>query len=196
MALMATAMLTVLLCFPTMLSSLCLKWLWEIKTFHMDNVFGLQSDAWLWVYGSTASDRSRCGNGPNWPRLPGHPFYQRLNRVLEEADFDRFCESRCQGFYHENLGLPSLPPKDVLPVDADRLLRGDRQRARHRLAGEADSLSLRQFLQIGLDEHSPDHVTISRTRRLMDELTHQEVFAWVLRRCGRTGPAEGQDDRH
>ena len=40
----------------------------------------------------------------------GHPFYQRLNRVLEEADSDRFCESRCQGFYHEKLGRPSLVP--------------------------------------------------------------------------------------
>ena len=30
----------------------------------------------------------------------------------------------------------------------------------------ADSLSLRQFLQIGLDETTPDHVIISRTRRL------------------------------
>ena len=52
---------------------------------------------------------------PLWYRAelaeaPGHPFYQRLNRVLEEADFDRFCESRCQGFYHEKLGRPSLPP--------------------------------------------------------------------------------------
>ena len=32
---------------------------------------------------------------PLWYRAelaeaPGHPFYQRLNRVLEEADFDRF----------------------------------------------------------------------------------------------------------
>jgi len=45
----------------------------------------------------------------------------------------------------------------------------------------ADSLCLRQFLQIGLDESTPDHVTISRTRRLMDEATHQEVFGWVLR---------------
>ena len=40
----------------------------------------------------------------------------------------------------------------------------------------ADSLSLRQFLQIGLDELTPDHVTISRTRRLIDEATHGEVF--------------------
>ena len=30
----------------------------------------------------------------------------------------------------------------------------------------ADSLTLRQFLGIGLDERTPDHVTISRTRRL------------------------------
>jgi len=30
----------------------------------------------------------------------------------------------------------------------------------------ADSLTLRQFLSIGLDERTPDHVTISRTRRL------------------------------
>ena len=30
----------------------------------------------------------------------------------------------------------------------------------------ADSLSLRQFLQIGLDDTTPDHVIISRTRRL------------------------------
>jgi Transposase domain (DUF772) len=45
----------------------------------------------------------------------------------------------------------------------------------------ADSLCLREFLQIGLDERTPDHVTISHTRRLLDEATHQEVFSWMLR---------------
>jgi hypothetical protein len=34
---------------------------------------------------------------------PGHPFYQRLNEVLEKAGFDEFCEARCQKFYHEKL---------------------------------------------------------------------------------------------
>ena len=29
--------------------------------------------------------------------VPGHPFYQRLNRVLEEAKFDGFCEQRWAG---------------------------------------------------------------------------------------------------
>ena len=41
---------------------------------------------------------------------PGHPFYQQLNGVLEEAKFDAFCEERCRGFYHAKLGRPSLAP--------------------------------------------------------------------------------------
>ena len=41
-------------------------------------------------------------------------------------------------------------------------------------------LGLRQFLQIGLDESTPDHSTISRTRRLIDVETHRKVFGWVL----------------
>lgn len=29
---------------------------------------------------------------------PGHPFYQRLNQLLEEHGFDRFVEDRCRAF--------------------------------------------------------------------------------------------------
>jgi transposase len=56
----------------------------------------------------------------------------------------------------------------------------------------ADSLCLREFLQIGLDESTLDHVTISRTRRPMDEATHQEVFGWVLRQVVREGLLRGK----
>jgi hypothetical protein len=38
----------------------------------------------------------------------GHPFYRRLNEVLEPAEFDEFCEIRCRKFYHEKLGRPSI----------------------------------------------------------------------------------------
>ena len=133
---------------------------------------------------------------PLWYRAelaeaPGHPFYQRLNRVLEEADFDRFCESRCQGFYHEKLGRPSLPPGMYFRLMLIGFFEGiDSERG---IAWRvADSLSLRQFLQIGLDEQTPDHVTISRTRRLMDEPTHQEVFGWVLRLVAERGLLKGK----
>ena len=52
----------------------------------------------------------------------------------------------------------------------------------------ADSLTLRQFLSIGLDEKTPDHVTISRTRRLIDGETHQRIFTWVLERLAHGLP--------
>jgi transposase len=45
----------------------------------------------------------------------------------------------------------------------------------------SDSLSIRSFVRIALDESVPDHSTISRTRWLMDVETHQAVFQWVPR---------------
>src|SRR6266852_6159535 len=56
----------------------------------------------------------------------------------------------------------------------------------------ADSLSLRRFLNYGLDEATPDHVTISRTRRLLDEATHQAVFTFVLSEVARRGMLKGK----
>jgi transposase len=44
----------------------------------------------------------------------------------------------------------------------------------------ADSLGLRRFLRFGLDKSTPDHSSISRTRRLIDVDTHRKVFFWVL----------------
>ena len=41
---------------------------------------------------------------------PGHPFYKRLNELLEGAGFDEFVEGLCARFYHARLGRPSLRP--------------------------------------------------------------------------------------
>jgi len=43
-----------------------------------------------------------------------------------------------------------------------------------------DSLSLRDFPRYCSSKVTPDHSTISRTRRLLDLETHQAVFSWVL----------------
>ena len=56
----------------------------------------------------------------------------------------------------------------------------------------ADSLALRQFVRIGLTEQTPDHSTISRTRRLIDVQTHGAVFAWVLRLLADRGLIQGK----
>jgi hypothetical protein len=56
----------------------------------------------------------------------------------------------------------------------------------------ADSLMLRQFLSIGLAEKTPDHVTISRTRRLIDGEIHQRIFTWVLEQLAQAGLIKGK----
>ena len=44
------------------------------------------------------------------PTSPGHPFYQRLNQVLEAQGFDAFVEGLCSSFYAAGVGRPGLPP--------------------------------------------------------------------------------------
>jgi transposase len=133
---------------------------------------------------------------PLWYRAelaaaPGHPFYRRLNRVLEQAGFDRYCEAQCREFYHEKLGRPSLAPGTYFRLLLLGFFEGiDSERG---IAWRvADSLSLREFLGYGLNEDTPDHVTISRTRRLVEETTHQAVFGWVLRELARRGLLKGK----
>src|ERR1700729_3439114 len=122
---------------------------------------------------------------------PGHPFYKRLNEVLDKAGFDRFCEANCAEFYHKKLGRPSLAPGLYFRVMMIGFFEGlDSERGiAWRLA---DSLTLRQFLGIGLDERTPDHVTISRTRRLIEAETHQRIFLWVLERLAHGGLIKGK----
>jgi transposase len=55
----------------------------------------------------------------------------------------------------------------------------------------ADSLGIRKFLRIALDEAAPDHSTISRTRRLIDEETHRLVFVWLLEVLAQHGLLRG-----
>ena len=41
-------------------------------------------------------------------RSTAHPFYHRLNRILDNAGFDAFVEEQCTQFYAPALGRPSL----------------------------------------------------------------------------------------
>src|SRR3954465_15069986 len=113
------------------------------------------------------------------PATGGHPFYQRLNQVLDTHAFDPFVEAQCAPFYAATVGRPSLLPGTYFRLLLIGYFEGiDSERG---IAWRvADSLGLRQFLRIGLDEDTPNHSTISRTRRLIDLETHQQVFRWVL----------------
>ena len=125
------------------------------------------------------------------PRGGGHPFYERLNRVLDEAGFDAFVESQCAKFYADGVGRPSLAPGRYFRLLLLGYFEGlDSERAIAWRA--ADSLSLRQFLDVALHEAPPDHSTVSRTRRRIDLETHQAVFTWVLERLADAGLVRGK----
>ena len=124
-------------------------------------------------------------------RSPGHPFYQRLNELLDEEKFDEFAEGLCGKFYAPIMGRRGLVPgiyfRSLLigyfeGIDSERGIAW-------RLA---DSLALRQFVRISLAESTPDHSTISRTRRLIDVETHREVFGWVLGLLADRGLLKGK----
>src|SRR5947208_3954259 len=125
------------------------------------------------------------------PSSPGHPFYTRLNAILEADGFDRFVEDECRRFYAPTMGRPSLAPGRYFRllligyfegIDAER---GIAWRA-------ADSLAVRTFLRLGLEEGTPDHSTISRTRRLIDVETHRAVFTWIQQRLVAAGLLKGR----
>ncbi len=115
------------------------------------------------------------------PSSPGHPFYERLNELLDSAAFDKFCESSCEKFYAKRMGRPSVPPGvyfRMLIIGYFEKLDSERQIAWRC----ADSLSLRAFLRLEPQSKTPDHSSLSRTRQRIDLDTHRAVFDWVLKR--------------
>lgn len=115
------------------------------------------------------------------PASPGHPFYTRLNTLLDAHDFDRFVEGQCARFYAPVMGRPGLEPGRYFRLLLLGYFEGlDSERGIAWRA--ADSLAIRGFLRLPLDEPPPDHTTLSRTRRLIDVETHRDVFTWVQHR--------------
>lgn len=125
------------------------------------------------------------------PRSGSHPFYMQLNRILERNGFDDYVEELCATFYAPTMGRPSLTPGRYFRLlmlgyfEEIESERGIAWRA-------ADSLSVRAFLGLELDETPADHSTISRTRRLIDVETHRAVFSWILERLSQAGLVNGQ----
>jgi transposase len=114
------------------------------------------------------------------PQSVAHPFYAKLNEVLAGWKFDAFVEELCAKFYDEKIGRPGLAPGKYFRLLLIGYFEGiDSERG---IAWRcSDSLSLRSFVGYRLDELSTEHSTISRTRRLIDLETHQQVFQWVLK---------------
>ena len=121
----------------------------------------------------------------------GHPFYARLNDILRAAGFDTYVEKICEQFYAPKMGRPSLPPGlyfRALMVGYFEGLDSERGIAWR----VADSLAIRDFLGLSLDERAPDHSTLSKTRRLIGIETHQAVHTWVQQQLAKAGLFKGK----
>ena len=113
-------------------------------------------------------------------RAPGHVFYRKLNELLAEHDFDRFVEDLCLPFYEPTgSGRPSIPPGVFFRMLFVGYFEGiDSQRG---IAWRCeDSLSLREFLGIALNESTPDHSTMTGIRKRLPQEIFDQVFGFVL----------------
>jgi len=122
---------------------------------------------------------------------PAHVYYERLNHILCVEKFDQRAEAMCRKYYKSPSGRPSIAPGTYFRMmmlgyfEGIGSERGIAWRA-------ADSLSFRKFLGYDLSEATPDHSTVSRTRRLYSVETHQAIMQWVLKLLRKHGMARGQ----
>jgi len=122
----------------------------------------------------------------------GHAFYEQVNEILNQHQFDAFVEGECAGFYKsEVMGRPSIAPGVYFRMLLVGYFEGiDSERG---IAWRcSDSLSLRQFLGYMLTQKTPDHSTVSRTRRLIDVETHGRIFSWMLQVLAKHGLVGGK----
>ena len=129
---------------------------------------------------------------PQLPRTRGHVFYDAVNDILKAEGFDAFVEQECAGFYKsEMIGRPSIAPGVYFRMVMIGYFEGiDSERG---IAWRcADSLSLKHFLGFELTDATPDHTTMSRTRRLIDLETHGRAFSWMLQVLAKHGLVGGK----
>ena len=124
-------------------------------------------------------------------RSAGHPFYEKLNAILKKHGFDEMAEAVCKDFYAQGVGRPSTPPGVYFRMLFVGFFEGiDSERG---IAWRtADSMALRAFLGYGLDETTPEHSNLSRTRNRIDLATHQKIFDWVLATLAKEGLLKGK----
>ena len=125
------------------------------------------------------------------PRSPGHVFYDKLQKLLNEAGFDGFVEALCKPFYAPRMGAPSLPPGRYFRMHMVGYFEGiDSERGITWRC--SDSYSLRDFLRLAHRDKVPDHSWLSKTRSRLPHEVHEKVFGWVLSLVTERGLVKGE----
>ena len=121
---------------------------------------------------------------------PTQVFYERLNQVRRDGQFDGWLETLCADFYAAG-GRPSIAPGGYFRMlfigdfEAIESQRGIAWRCQ-------DSLSLRTFLKFALNEATPDHFRLSKIGDRLPLDVYEAVFAFVLKRGDEHGLLKGK----
>ena len=127
----------------------------------------------FWIATSEISPRS------------GHPFYTRLNTLLDKDGFDEWLEQECTPFFSSG-GRPSIPPGVYFRMLFVGYLEGIQ--SERGIAWQcADRLSLREFLGYQLHEQTPDHSSLTIWRQRLPHEFFQKVFQRILCLVDRHG---------
>jgi IS5 family transposase len=108
----------------------------------------------------------------------GHPFYTRLNRLLDDDGFDTWIEGECTPYFADG-GRPSIPPGVYFRMLFVGYLEGfqsERSIAWHC----RDRMSLREFLGYLLHEKTPDHSSFTIWRQRLPLEMYSAVFQRIL----------------
>ena len=124
---------------------------------------------------------------------PGHRFYEKLNDLLREARFDRKAEDLCAAYFNADHtpGRRSIPPGIYFRMHLIGYFEGI-ESERGIEWRYADSMSLREFLCLGLTDRVPDHSTLSRMRSRLPLEVHQQVFVLILAIVEQKGLLRGR----
>lgn len=135
-----------------------------------------QSEFWV--------EASRLSGGPR------NAFYDRLNELLAEIDFDQQLEAAAAPYY-EKSGRKGLAPGVYFRMifigyfEDISSQRGIAWRC-------ADSRSLARFLGFGPGERTPDHSTLSLTRDRLPMELHSLAFGLILQAAEIYGLLKGK----
>ena len=115
-------------------------------------------------------------------RSPGHPFYRKLNELLAEAEFDRWIEGRCEPYYEaaEKPGRESIPPGTYFRMLLVGYFEGIESSGASP-GGAATACSCGSSWTTAQHEATPDHSTLSITRKRLPPEVFDEVFQFVLK---------------
>lgn len=113
------------------------------------------------------------------PQSPGHPFYEKLNRLLAETRFDEYVENLCRPYYADGVGRPGIAPGVYFRMLFIGYFEGlDSQRA---IAWRcSDSRCLQSFLGYPITQPTPEHSSLTVIRKRLPLAVHEEVFAKIL----------------